>query len=56
MRLPPSTRIAMTPRPRFRRILLKLSGEVLMGEGGLTPLMEKAVAAAHRRAKELGAK
>lgn len=29
--------------------------EVLMGEGGLTPLMEKAVAAAHRRAKELGA-
>jgi pyrroline-5-carboxylate reductase len=30
--------------------------EVLMGEGGLTPLMEKAVAAAHRRAIELGAK
>ena len=25
----------MTPRPRFKRILLKLSGEVLMGEGGL---------------------
>jgi pyrroline-5-carboxylate reductase len=30
--------------------------EVLMGEGGMTPLMEKAVAAAHRRAIELGAK
>jgi pyrroline-5-carboxylate reductase len=30
--------------------------EVLMGEGGLTPLIEKAVAAAHRRAKELGGK
>ncbi len=30
--------------------------EVLMGEGGLTPLMEKAVAAAHKRARELGAK
>ncbi|MCU0790268.1 MAG: pyrroline-5-carboxylate reductase [Nitratireductor sp.] len=29
---------------------------VLMGEGGLTPLMERAVAAAHRRAMELGAK
>jgi pyrroline-5-carboxylate reductase len=29
--------------------------EVLMGEGGLTQLMQKAVAAAHRRAKELGA-
>ena len=25
----------MTPRPRYKRILLKLSGEVLMGEGGL---------------------
>lgn len=25
----------MTTRPRFRRILLKLSGEVLMGQGGL---------------------
>ena len=25
----------MTPRPRFRRILLKLSGEVLMGQNGL---------------------
>ena len=25
----------MTPRPRYHRILLKLSGEVLMGEGGL---------------------
>jgi uridylate kinase len=23
-------------RPRFKRILLKLSGEVLMGEGGLS--------------------
>ena len=25
----------MTAGPRFKRILLKLSGEVLMGEGGL---------------------
>jgi uridylate kinase len=25
----------MSPAPRFKRILLKLSGEVLMGEGGL---------------------
>ena len=24
----------MSPAPRFKRILLKLSGEVLMGEGG----------------------
>ena len=38
---------------RWRRVLLKVSGEVLMGEGGLTALMTRAVAAAKRRAGEL---
>lgn len=44
------------PRPRFERILLKLSGEVLMGEGGLSidPATTSRVAAEIANARTMG--
>ena len=44
------------PRPRFRRILLKLSGEVLMGSGnfGIDPLETARIAGEVRTAREAG--
>ena len=44
------------PEPRFKRILLKLSGEVLMGPGGLTidPAMTSRVAGEIAEAREQG--
>ncbi|MFS0736189.1 UMP kinase [Sphingomonas sp. 1P06PA] len=44
------------PRPRYNRILLKLSGEVLMGTGGLSidPAVTARVAGEIAHAKEMG--
>ena len=44
------------PRPRFNRILLKLSGEALMGEGqfGIDPATVASVADEHTAARDAG--
>lgn len=46
----------MEPRPRFRRVLLKLSGEALMGDDsfGIDPSVLKSVAEEIRQVHELG--
>jgi len=54
--LPDRTSTTLMSSPRFRRILLKLSGEVLMGPGGLTidPAMTARVAGEVAAAKQAG--
>jgi uridylate kinase len=46
----------MGPRPRYRRVLLKLSGEALVGEGsyGIDPAIVRDIAQQIRRVHDLG--
>jgi uridylate kinase len=46
----------MTPKPRFKRVLLKLSGEALQGEnqGGISPAVLEQLAVELREVKEAG--
>ena len=46
----------MSNEPRFKRVLLKLSGEALMGDGsyGIDPVTANRVSLEIKRAREIG--